>query len=178
MKNFGFIRDNNYIWAILRIAIGLIFLWAFLDKMFGLGFSTCRLESGNIDFACDSAWISGGSPTEGFLEFGTKGPLAGAFQAMAGNALVDWLFMLGLAGVGIGLTLGIAMKLSVVSGIALLILIYLASAVWPDYHPFLDDHIIYAIVLIGVLNADKKQVWGLGKRWRNLKIVEKNKIFQ
>jgi hypothetical protein len=29
-------------WTVLRILIGWSFLWAFLDKMFGLGFSTCR----------------------------------------------------------------------------------------------------------------------------------------
>ena len=50
--------------AVLRIATGLIFLWAFLDKLFGLGYATPRRQ----------AWIDGGSPTQGFLNSGDVGP--------------------------------------------------------------------------------------------------------
>ena len=62
--------------AILRIAFGVTFLWAFLDKTFALGFSTGAqfAEDGSragTDFmAQDAAWLNGGSPTEGFLTFG------------------------------------------------------------------------------------------------------------
>lgn len=41
----------------LRLAIGFEFLWAFLDKTFGLGYTTSTKH----------AWIHGGSPTKGFL---------------------------------------------------------------------------------------------------------------
>ena len=51
----------------LRLALGWMFLWAFLDKMFGLGHET----------AAEDAWINGGSPTEGFLAFAAAGPFAG-----------------------------------------------------------------------------------------------------
>ncbi|KAB8181764.1 hypothetical protein FH610_027020, partial [Microbispora catharanthi] len=30
----------RYAWAAARIAIGWVFLWAFLDKLFGWGFAT------------------------------------------------------------------------------------------------------------------------------------------
>jgi len=76
---------RRYVWAVLRIFIGLIFLWAFFDKTFGLGFAT-NLEN---------AWINGGSPTTGFLAHATNGFFAPFFQSLAGSALVDWLFMLG-----------------------------------------------------------------------------------
>ena len=56
----------DYIWAKLRISIGLVFLWAFFDKLIGLGFNTCR-EGEVIDTLCSSAWLKDGSPTEGFL---------------------------------------------------------------------------------------------------------------
>ena len=42
--------------AVLRITTGSIFLWAFVDKTFGLGYAT----------ASDSARINEGSPTKGF----------------------------------------------------------------------------------------------------------------
>ena len=38
--------------AVLRIMFGFYFLWAFLDKTFGLGFATPAAK----------AWINGGSP--------------------------------------------------------------------------------------------------------------------
>ena len=44
--------------AVLRIVVGFIFLWTFLDKTFGLGFSTPR----------QMAWINGGQPRQGFIK--------------------------------------------------------------------------------------------------------------
>src|SRR3989344_2288816 len=100
---------KDYLWAVLRIFLGLIFLWAFFDKLIGLGFTTCRLETG-IDVMCEDAWLNGGSPTYGFLKFGTHGPFATLYQAMAGNAFVDWLFMMGLLLIGITLTFGFLVR--------------------------------------------------------------------
>src|SRR6476620_930587 len=70
--------------AALRIATGFVFLWAFLDKTFGLGYSTPDAR----------AWINGGSPTNGFLSHVDYGPFKGFFNAIAGNPIADWLFML------------------------------------------------------------------------------------
>ena len=47
-------RPVDYVWAIARISLGWIFLWAFLDKTFGWGFAT----------PANRAWIAGGSPTD------------------------------------------------------------------------------------------------------------------
>ena len=60
--------------AVLRIAFGLTFLWAFFDKLFALGFHTGYDQDGKLDRFGDAAWINGGSPTEGFLKFGADGP--------------------------------------------------------------------------------------------------------
>ena len=56
--------------AALRIAFGITFLWAFLDKTFALGFHTGYDQEGNLDRFGPAAWINGASPTEGFLSFG------------------------------------------------------------------------------------------------------------
>jgi hypothetical protein len=63
--------NTRYIWATLRILMGWLFFWSFPDKLFGLGFATQP----------ESAWIRGGSPTAGFLGFGTAGPLAPIYEA-------------------------------------------------------------------------------------------------
>ena len=150
----------RYLWASLRLVMGAIFAWAFVDKLFGLGFATTR----------ENAWISGGSPTNGFLSFGTKGPLAEAFQAIAGNPVVDALFMLGLAGIGFALLFGIGMRVAGVSGAVMMLLMW-AAALPPENHPFLDDHIVYAIVLLLLPAMRAGHTWGFGARWSRSRLV-------
>ncbi|MFH1473187.1 MAG: hypothetical protein ABIF06_02140 [bacterium] len=116
--------------------MGFIFLWAFVDKLFGWGFAT----------TAEKAWINGGSPTYGFLMMATKGPLAGLFQSLAEVALVDWLFMLGLLFVGITLLVNRYVKWGAIAGMAMLALIY-AAVLPPENNPIIDDHIIYILVL-------------------------------
>ena len=96
--------------ALLRIGFGLTFLWAFFDKLLALGFHTGYDQDGNLDRFGDAAWINGGSPTEGFLKFGADGPFKGFYNSIGGTFWADWLFMLGLLGIGLALTLGIGMR--------------------------------------------------------------------
>ena len=160
----------NYVWAISRITLGLILLWAFVDKLFGLGYSTCNVK-GVTTVGCHSAWLSGGSPTSGFLSH-VSGPFAHFYSTLAGVPLVDWLFMLGLLGIGVGLVLGIAMKLSAVTGSVLFFMMWTAS-LWPATNPFIDEHIIYILLILGLAGVNKDQVLGLRKVWVNLPIVKK-----
>src|SRR3982750_4590937 len=92
----------RYVMAGLRLALGWTFLWAFLDKLFGLGHET----------ASKAAWINGGSPTQGFLKFGAKGPFADFYHSIAGATWADWAFMIGLAAIGIALITGIGMRIA------------------------------------------------------------------
>jgi thiosulfate dehydrogenase [quinone] large subunit len=161
--------------AVVRIGLGLIFAWAFVDKMFGLGYATPHA----------SAWINGGSPTKGFLGNLNHGPFKGMFTSWAGAAWADWLFMLGLAGIAFALLAGIGLRIAAVSGTLLLLMMWAAE--WPfDRHtstgqltrstnPVLDDHIIYILVLAALAAMSAGTVWGLGKWWANLDIVKKNR---
>jgi len=114
-----------------------MFAWAFLDKLFGFGFAT----------TVDKAWINGGSPTMGFLSFATKGPFADLFKGMAGVALVDWFFMMGLLFVGVTMLINRYVKWGAWAGAVMVILMYLA-VLPPENHPLLDDHIVYALVFL------------------------------
>lgn len=152
---------TRYTWAALRIGMGWLFLWSFLDKLFGLGFAT-KPEAG---------WLAGGSPTAGFLENATSGPLAGLYQSMAGNPVVDWLFMLGLVGLGVALILGIGVQIAGYAG-ALFVLLLWSSRLPPANNPIMDEHIIYAFVLVGLAMVRAGQWVGLGRWW--YKLVAKN----
>ncbi|MDB5177872.1 MAG: DoxX family protein [Candidatus Saccharibacteria bacterium] len=146
--------------ALARILIGIIFLWAFLDKLFGLGFATKP----------EQAWVNSGSPTTGFLSH-VQGPFADFFQAMAGSAGADVLFMLGLLGIGVALTLGIAVRIGAISGAVMLLLMWLAS--FPlENNPLIDEHLVYIAVLMAVAFALPHQQLGLQKQWQSLPTVK------
>ncbi len=147
-------NKERYIWVALRLGLGWLFLWAFLDKLFGLGFATAR----------ENAWLAGGSPAFGYLNFATSGPLAPLFQSLAGNPIVDWLFMLGLLLLGLALILGIGVQIAGYSGALLMFLLWL-SHLPKENNPFLDEHIIYLIVLIGLARVKAGQWVGLGRWW-------------
>jgi thiosulfate dehydrogenase (quinone) large subunit len=146
---------------------------AFLDKAFALGFNTGRNpDTGVVTRFGDAAWIHGGSPTLGFLKFGTDGPFAGFYQSFAGAAWANWLFMIGLLVIGLALMLGVAMRIATVSGVALLIMMW--SAVLPTANnPFMDDHIIYAITPVALMLAGAGSWLGLGQAWSRLGIVQR-----
>ena len=149
-------------YGLLRISLGWVFFWAFIDKLFGLGFTT----------APDKAWLAGGSPTFGFLKFATKGPMAEFYQSLAGNGVVDWLFMMGLLGVGTALLLGVLVRLAAVSGIAMMLLMYTA-VLPPEHNPVVDDHIVYALLLATFIYLPVGNKLGFGEKWSRLSLVRK-----
>lgn len=164
---------TEYLWAIVRIALGLIFLWAFCDKLLGLGYATCRTDEGGVDYFCDKAWIQGGSPTKGFLTYAIKGPFVTYFGALAGQPWVDWVFMIGLLGIGLALTLGILVHLASLTGSLLLFLMWL-SVFPPENNPLLDDHLIYigVLALLAMVHAGKRL--GFGREWDHLAFVKRH----
>lgn len=158
--------------AVTRIGFGLTFLWAFLDKLLALGFHTGYDQAGHLDRFGDAAWINGGSPTEGFLAFGADGPFQGFYHSIAGAWWADTLFMVGLLGIGLALTLGIGMRVAAASGALLYVLMW-TVVLPPENHPFLDEHLLGAatLVVLGALAAG--DTWGLGKAWARTGLVEK-----
>ncbi|GAA3113298.1 hypothetical protein [Streptosporangium carneum] len=153
-------RPADYVWAVARIAIGWIFLWAFLDKTFGWGFAT----------PAKNAWISGGSPTTGFLKGTGENALGGVFSALAGQPWVDWLFMLGLLGVGAALILGAGLRVAAVAGTLMLLLMWAAELPLTT-NPFMDDHLVYSIVLAGLALTDAGDTLGVGAWWSRTPLV-------
>jgi thiosulfate dehydrogenase (quinone) large subunit len=168
--------------AVLRIAFGLTFLWAFFDKLLALGFSTGRTvnpETGaeTVDRFGDAAWINGHSPTEGFLKFGADGPFKDIYNDIAGATWADWLFMLGLLGIGLALTLGIGMRLAATAG-ALLYLLMWTVVLPPENNPVLDDHILGAITLVALAALNAGNTWGLGRTWSSTDLVKSRSILR
>jgi len=163
--------------AVLRIGFGLTFLWAFFDKTFALGFHTGYDEAGSLDRFGDAAWINGGSPTEGFLAFGADGPLKGFYNDIAGAAWVDWMFMLGLLGVGAALTFGAGMRIAATLGALLYVLMW-TVVLPPENNPVLDDHILGAVTLVVLAAFHAGDTWGLGRWWSETSLVKKYPVLR
>lgn len=159
---------SRYVWAVLGLLMGWTFFWAFIDKLFGLGFAT----------PAESSWLNGGSPTLGFLKFARYGPFVEFYQAIAGNAFVDAVFMAGLAGVGLSLLLGIGVRLGAASGVLMLVLMYSAASVPPENNPFVHDRLVYAVVMAGLLTYGSERTLGLGGWWARRPVVRRFPILR
>ena len=141
--------------AVGRIIIGWTFLWAFIDKLFGLGFMT----------PTERAWINGGTPAQGFIQ-GIEGPFHDFFQLFA-NPFGDVMFMAGLLGIGVAMMLGAGLKIAAVTGALLMLFMYLAELplALGGTNPITDSHWIEAMLLIISAATLAGDTWGIGKWW-------------
>ncbi|MFE6357601.1 DoxX family membrane protein [Streptomyces sp. CRB46] len=167
----GALTVRACVFASARVLMGFVFLWAFVDKTFGFGYAT----------ASGKGWVDGGSPTEGFLGHVAVGPMESTFHSWAGAAWADWLFMLGLLGIGLALTAGVALRLAAFAGTVMMALMWVAE--WPpakhlsdgsasmSTNPFADYHVVYAVVLVALAAVSAGNVFGLGRLWARLPVV-------
>jgi thiosulfate dehydrogenase [quinone] large subunit len=148
-------RSVRRILAVARVAIGFTFLWAFLDKLFGLGFTT----------PSERAWVNGGTPAQGFIK-GIKGPFADVFQMFA-NPVGDVLFMAGLLGIGVAVMAGAGLRIAAITGTLLMAFMYLAE--FPPTeggtNPIVDSHWHEALLLLIAAATLSGDTWGVGRIW-------------
>jgi thiosulfate dehydrogenase (quinone) large subunit len=130
-------------------------------------------------------WIDGGSPAKGFLGSVAAGPMESTFHSWAGDAWADWLFMLGLLGIGVALITGVALRLTALAGAVMMALMWIAE--WPpakhlpdgspsmSTNPFVDYHLVYAVVLVALAATSAGDALGLGRLWAGLPFVGRNR---
>src|SRR4030042_1602151 len=159
---FEKLTNEQYAWVGIRLVLGWTMLWAVFDKLFGLGYATLSERS----------WINGGSPTSGYLQFAVSGPLSGFYEGLAGNGVVDALFMLALISVGAAVILGVGTKISGIVGALLMILLW-STHLPPENNPITDDHIVYAILFLAMVFVRPGRWLGLGKWWSNTPLVKR-----
>ena len=182
-------RGLQRVMGVLRLALGFTFLWAFADKLLALGFSTGRDPvTGIVDRFGDTAWINGGSPTKGVFAYGLNAGWFTSFYEGIGNvtttangpaaappAWVDAVYMTAMLLIGLGLITGIMTRLAAVGGIVWMAVFYTATAIWPEHNPIVDDHVIEAVVLVGLFLANAGRYYGLGKLWQRVPFVRERR---
>jgi thiosulfate dehydrogenase (quinone) large subunit len=159
-------KTQKYL-AVVRIAFGFLFLWAFVDKVFGLGFATKP----------EMSVLNGASATAGYLSKGTSGAFAEVFQNLATSAAIEWLFLAGLLLLGIAFLLGVGMRLAVWGGVLFMALLWLTNFP-PKNNPILDDHVLYALTILAIGQAKAGDVFGFGIRWKNTALVRSIKLLE
>ena len=138
---------------LLRLSMGFIFIWSGFDKLV-------------TNFSAS-----------GFLVNASSGPLKDLFvrmgESQAALSVIDPLVVYGQIFIGFSLILGIFTRLGLLMGASQMLLFYLA-ALWPAHNPFLDEHIVYILLmaLLGALGAGR--ILGLDaliERWAPVKKV-------
>ena len=91
--------------------------------------------------------------------------------------VVDWLFMLGILAIGLPLVLGIGVRIAASIGVVMLLIMY-SALLLPEHNPVLDDHIIYAVIMLGLAVVNPGYHLGLGRWWGRMKLVSKFPILK
>jgi thiosulfate dehydrogenase [quinone] large subunit len=137
--------------AVVRVATGIVFLTAGLEK-----------------------WL-GAEPfsAAGFLKFGTLGtPVLGSaaegvvynpthdfWVSLAGNAtlmpVLNWLVVFGEIAIGLALVLGVGTRIAAVAGTLMMALFFIAA--WNFEHGIVNEQLMYGIVagFLGVIAAGR-----------------------
>jgi thiosulfate dehydrogenase (quinone) large subunit len=78
----------------------------------------------------------------------------------------------GLLAIGAALILGIGMRLAAVGGALLMVMMW-AAVLPPTTNPILDDHLIYAAILIVLALLAAGDTLGFGRAWAALPLVQR-----
>ncbi len=160
-------ETGRKILAALRIVIGFNFFWSFLDKLLGLNYNT----------AAESAWIQGGSPTQGYLMGASDGWLGPVWEAVAGSVVIDTLFMLALLGLGVAALTGAGLRIAAVAGVLLSVGFYLSQLpleAGAATNPVTTSHWYYFLLFLLFPFLDAGRTWGVANIWERFSIVQKN----
>jgi len=152
--------------AVLRILLGWIFLWAFFDKLLGLGLQT----------PVGQGLINGDSPSS-FVIYTASGIFGDFYKSLAGNGIVDFLLMIGLLGLGVALIAGVASKITTVLTTVFLVLMY-TLCIPPWDNPVVDYHIIYIFGLWAVYLLGGFEKLSIYNWWKELSIVKRFPILE
>lgn len=163
--------------ALLRIVLGLVYLWAFLAQGLGVGYTNtdppdpaapAAVTYGwHFSYDADTGWITSGfshSPTAPYVGK-THGPTAWLVQELpTGVDDFGWIFALG--GLGIALTLGICSRIAGWGGLVLNLMIWFAGFP-PSSNPIFDaEHATFALVIFLLMWIEASNYWGVGRWWR------------
>jgi thiosulfate dehydrogenase [quinone] large subunit len=145
--------------ALLRIVVGIIFLWAGLEKLIG---------------------TPGGFDAAGFLKFGTAGtlgwpfvadaakdavfnPTHGFWTSLAGNpsamSVINVLVPLGQIGIGVSLITGLFTRFGAAMGALMMLFFFFAA--WDFAYGIVNQHLTYLVICLSIAGLGAGRFFGL-----------------
>ena len=138
--------------AIVRVVVGIIFLWAGLEKVFG---PEPFDAAGFLQFGTTGSlgWPFVTEPVEGAIYNPTHDFWVGLSENETAMAIVNVIVPWGQIGIGIGLILGLLTRFSALMGTLMMLGFFLAA--WDFQYGIVNQHLTYAVVtaFLGYLGA-------------------------
>jgi thiosulfate dehydrogenase [quinone] large subunit len=152
-------RVNQRGVAVLRIAVGIIFLWAGLEKLLA---PAPFDASGFLKFA--TAGTLGWPFVAGEVAEGTVfNPTHGFWVALAGNAglmsIINVLVPFGQIGIGISLILGLFTRFGAAMGTLMMLFFFVAA--WDFAYGIVNQHLTYALIATTLAGLGAGRYYGL-----------------
>lgn len=145
--------------ALLRIMVGIIFLWAGLEKLLAPEpFSA----AGFLQFA--TAGTLGWPFVAGEVAEGTVfNPTQGVWLAIAGNdalmSVINVLVPLGQVGIGVSLILGLFTRFAAAMGTLMMLFFFFAA--WDFAYGIVNQHLTYALICMTIYGLGAGRYYGL-----------------
>ncbi|MCU0478384.1 MAG: DoxX family protein [Chloroflexi bacterium] len=165
------VLDRKHALAIAfgRVVIGIVFLWAGLEKIIGEGLGTWSAK-GFLEFATGGSlgWpFVAGEVAEGTI----FNPTHDVWVALAGNeaamTFIGYLVPLGQFGIGMALILGLLTRFGAAMGTLMMLVFFVAA--WDFQFGIVNQHLTYAVVTLGLGVVGAGNYYGLdgiaGKRF-------------
>jgi thiosulfate dehydrogenase [quinone] large subunit len=145
--------------ALLRIVVGIIFLWAGLEKLLA---PQAFDASGFLKFA--TAGTLGWPFVTGEVAEGTVfNPTQGLWLALADNqgamSIVNVLVPLGQVGIGISLILGLLTRFGATMGALMMAFFFIAA--WDFAYGVVNQHLAYALICLTIAGIGAGRYYGL-----------------
>jgi thiosulfate dehydrogenase [quinone] large subunit len=145
--------------ALLRITVGIIFLWAGLEKLL----APAPFDAGGfLKFA--TAGTLGWPFVTGEVAEGTVfNPSQGIWLALAGNqsamSVVNVLVPLGQIGIGVSLILGLFTRFGAAMGALMMTFFFFAA--WDFAYGVVNQHLAYSLICLTLVGLGAGRYYGL-----------------
>lgn len=145
--------------AVFRIAVGIIFLWAGLEKLLGPEpFSASGFLAHATGGTLGWPFVTG-TPADGTV----FNPTHDFWVSLAGNAglmsIVNILVVAGEIGIGVALVLGLFTRFAGAMGTLMMLLFFVAA--WDFTNGIVNQHLTYALVCATLTGLGAGRFYGL-----------------
>lgn len=147
--------------AMLRIGVGIIFLWAGLDKLIGSGpkgFSAAGFLSHATSGTLGWPFVTG-TPAEGTIFNPTHDFWVSLSQNAGAMQVVNFLVVFGEIGIGLALILGLFTRFAAIMGTLMMLLFFVAA--WEFSDGVVNQHLTYALVCATLAGLGAGKYYGL-----------------